>query len=675
MNKTINNGYFTVLESVSDGYFILNRDSSIYFVSPSYKELLGCTESDIDNLSIEHIDLTSSLYVLADDNTLPHTFMTKHLTFDKSELIVEVTCFYDTHYNDKIVCVVRDLTCFFTNKQNSEIIEKIFKNSNEAIAVTDNVGTVKLVNDNFTKISGYSIADIVGKNLKVLNSGRQSAEFYKYFWKDLKTDGNWSGEIWNKRKNGEIFPEWLNITNLRNDEGEITHYIAQFIDLTEKKEVEKRQKYQAYHDHLTLLPNRRLLFERLESLVQHSDEFSILFCDLDNFKNVNDSYGHSVGDEVLKAVSNRIQKHIRSTDTLARTGGDEFIIVIEGAKDNNAIDSITEQILSAFQQPFSSLYGDFYITCSIGVSHYPLDSINIRELISFADIAMYRVKNTGGNNVCFFDCDQKKLILHQIELENIIHEAVVKNQFEVWYQPQINSKTEQVYGLECLVRWRHPEHGLIGPDVFIPILEKNGLIKEVGLFVLKTGVSQYLQWKRDNVFSGRLAINASMRQFDGDVFINEIEHLLENSYLPPSALEIEVTESLFSDDAKNYIDKLNLIKDLGINIAIDDFGTGYSSLSRLKGLPINNLKIDKSFVDDITTNPESLSLINVLILLAKTFKLEVIAEGIESQEQAVLLSEVGCYNHQGYLYSKPKPADELTQWLVNYKVNPIRLSD
>ncbi|WP_440877123.1 EAL domain-containing protein [Thalassotalea sp. PLHSN55] len=671
--------YHKIIETLPAGFFMLKADGSLVQTNSNYLNMTGYTKKSLAQLTITDIEVGTDKYgnnaklLLSKINTghFECSYETRHRCADGKKISVEIKASYAPDICPYILVFIRDISLYKRAQSRITIVEKIFNNSTEAIVVTDPKGIIKLVNKAFTDISGYSAKEAIGKTPAILNSGRQDKAFYQAFWHALQTTGTWSGEIWNKRKNGEIYPEWLNIISVTNSHGEISHYISQFIDISELKKSQSKQLFQIYHDPLTLLPNRRLLFERLENLCKlnanYVSDFALIFCDIDRFKSVNDSLGHNVGDEVLKAVATRIQQALRGSDTIARSGGDEFIIVIEGAKDVNNIERIAAQILSLFETPFTTKHGDFHLTCSLGISQYPEDSTDVRELISFADLAMYKVKMAGGNNFCTFDKKQKDAVRHKIELENSIHTAIQEQHFEVWYQPQINCQTREVYGIECLLRWQHPEHGLIAPNLFIPIAEDTGLIKQIGLFVLKSACKQLRKWQINNYFNGVMAVNVSLRQFENNNLFEQVREVLTREMVAGSSLEIEVTESLFSNGDNATTEILHQLRTLDIKIAIDDFGTGYSSLSRLKQLPVNNLKIDKSFVDHITTSAEDVEIVKAILLMANSFGLDTIAEGVETIEQAEVLASLGCANHQGYLYSKPLPAEQFERWLLEYQ--------
>ncbi len=664
--------YQLLTELCTDGLCVISTNGKILEVNDTFCHLFGYQKQELINHSFNSlgisIDINTILHCTS-PCTACHQVHTQLIDKNgkKSSLTYKVQ--YEAKYEHIFIIISPN-----ANKQGSytstSIVEKIFNNSTEAIVVTDHKGVIILTNAKFSQITGYSSEEAIGNTPAMLKSGRHNRRFYKNFWRKLYTNGNWSGEIWNKRKNGNIYPEWLNISSIKKENGEISYFIAQFSDISAIKKSESMQRFYAYHDPLTLLPNRRLLFDRLEQLQvpENSPGFAVLFCDLDRFKSINDTLGHHVGDEVLKVVASKFRAALRDTDTIARSGGDEFIVVVEGQQEIQHIEQIATHILDQFNGPMKTKFGEFFISVSIGISKFPCDSRDIRELISFADIAMYQIKKTGGDNFAIFDSKQKQHILHQIELENTIHKAIENNELSVWYQPQVSAKTNQVYGVECLLRWQHSEHGFISPELFIPIAERNGLIKELGEFVLTTACHQLRQWRINNIFTGLIAINVSPRQFDRDNLIGQVKKILMETSVPAHCIELEVTESIFAKEDNFHISILEELRNLGVKIAIDDFGTGYSSLARLKQLPIDNLKIDKSFIDNLSTCEKDLSVVNALCLLSRSFDIDIIAEGVEHPHQAALLQKLGCFNHQGYLYGKPMPAEQFEQWITNFSL-------
>ncbi|TWX46551.1 sensor domain-containing protein [Colwellia hornerae] len=658
---------------IASGILTLNADYVLVAVNTQYLLMTGLDKNDLLGGSIDKIDKISADIIQHNNSNSTFGHFSSTLQRKDGGLIPVDVCFFSqpTDSKEQTLLFFKETNYNDITKSNISIIEQIFDHTNEAIIVTDNQGYIQTVNKGFSHITGYTQEEVWGKTPAILNSGKQDKYFYKQFWRKLINEGCWQGEIWNKRKNGEIYPEWLNISSIKDSHGHISNYICQFTDITSRKKSEEEMHFHAYHDTLTSLPNRHLLFEKLEHLFELHREtptcFAVLFCDLDRFKFINDSLGHEVGDELLKSVANRLNAKLRDNDIIARSGGDEFIVVVEGEKSLINLDKICEQILSLFDKPFQTKFGEFKTTISIGVSTFPLDSLDVRELISFADVAMMKVKKSGGNHYSLFDTKEKELIKQRMELDREIYQAIEKQQFEVWYQPQINADSGEVYGIECLLRWIHPEQGTISPALFIPIAEANGSIKELGYFVLKSACRQLRAWRISNLFTGVMAINVSLRQFDRNDLFAQVQKVLTEEMIPGSAIELEVTESLFSEDNNHHTPILVALRELGVKVAIDDFGTGYSSLQRLKSLPIDNVKIDKCFVDNIVDCPEDRAIVMALILLSKTFNVSLIAEGIETQDQADKLCELGCSNHQGFLYSKPLNASDFEKWLLAFK--------
>lgn len=668
-----NNYYETIIKSMGEGVFIINGNGQFIEANHHYSQMLGYTNSELLNLNIRDVELDSQFDSVTSSQEYAE-FESFHKTKRGCNVPLFVTVTKVIQDNELVfVACAQNLSFKKNTKMKMDVVKAIFNNASEAILVTDNKGVIKLINKAFTNITGYLIKEAVGKTPAILNSGLHDKDFYQTFWHAIKTQGKWSGEIWNKRKNGEVYPEWLNIISITDTSGEITHFISQFTDITEIKKSKKKALYQTYHDSLTDLPNRRLLFEHLATLCDkaslHSSHFFMFLCNLDRLKMINNSVGYDVGDEILKAVSLRLITKVEIATTIARSAGDEFTIIIEGETDEVNTAILAQKILNIFKYPFPTKYGDFYVSCSVGISKYPNDSQDINELLAFSGVALSKVKEQGGGGFGVFDADQKKDVLYKTELENIIYDSFKQGEFEVWYQPQLDSNLNEVYGIECLLRWRHPEYGIISPELFIPMAEQNGLIKKLGLFVFNTACKQLAKWRKVEVFNGVMAINVSGKQFIDSAFFNDIKNTINKYNIPGENIEVEVTESLFSEDDTSCIDTLIELQQLGVSIAIDDFGTGYSSLSRLKNLPIDNLKIDKSFVDNIAINEDDLSIIKAILMLARSFNLDLIAEGVELSEQAELLKSLGCFNHQGYLYSKPLTAEDFESWSEKYKNN------
>ena len=656
----------------------LQLDGTILEVNQYYLKMLNTTTDNTIGKNIKEFDLhlaEQGISIL--HNTTYGHYHSRLLTMDANTTPVEVVFFHRHDQTNVITLFIKNLSYLDEAKHALSFLSKMYREYKEAVLVTDASGYILCANDSFSEITGYSSQEVLGKTPAILKSGKQDKHFYRKFWQELINTGNWHGEIWNKRKNGEIFPEWLNVSCLKDDNDIITHYICQFNDITTLKKSIEEKKFHTYYDSLTCLPNRRLLFEKLAELQKSNAVkpayFAVLCCDLDRFKMINDTYGHHVGDELLKCIANRFERRLRDNDILARSGDDEFVVVIEGEESLKNIDKITAKLLTIFDRPFLTGHGQFKMSISIGISQFPVNSTDLRELISFADVAMQKVKRLGGNQYAIFDSSENQLVRQQHLLEQDIKVALSRQEFEVWYQPQINSITNQVYGVECLLRWKHYDHGIISPNIFIPILESNGMMKEVGDFVIETACMQVKKWQNKQKFNGIVAINVSLRQLDNESFVSTIENMLNKYQIEGSLIELEVTESLFSENNKYLIPTLHKLRALGIKLSIDDFGTGYSSLQRLKTLPVDNVKIDKCFIDNFVDSENDLSIINALILLSKTFKFGLVAEGIESKQQADCLNRLGCFNHQGFLYSKPLRINDFETLLDDHKVNHLHL--
>ncbi|MEJ6122135.1 EAL domain-containing protein [Vibrio sp. 2-Bac 85] len=656
----------------------LQLDGTILEVNQYYLKMLNTTTDNTIGKNIKEFDLHLAEQGISTlHNTTYGHYHSRLLTMNANTTPVEVVFFRRHDQTNVITLFIKNLSYLDEAKHALSFLSKMYREYKEAVLVTDASGYILCANDSFSEITGYSSQEVLGKTPAILKSGKQDKHFYRKFWQELVNTGSWHGEIWNKRKNGEVFPEWLNVSCLKDDNDIITHYICQFNDITTLKKSIEEKKFHTYYDSLTCLPNRRLLFEKLAELqksnVVKPAYFAVLCCDLDRFKMINDTYGHHVGDELLKCIANRFERRLRDNDILARSGDDEFVVVIEGEESLKNIDKITAKLLTIFDRPFLTGYGQFKMSISIGISQFPVNSTDLRELISFADVAMQKVKRLGGNQYAIFDSSEKQLVRQQHLLEQDIKVALSRQEFEVWYQPQINSITNQVYGVECLLRWKHYDHGIISPNIFIPILESNGMMKEVGDFVIETACMQVKKWQNKQKFNGIVAINVSLRQLDNEGFVSTIENILNKYQIEGCSIELEVTESLFSENNKYLIPTLHKLRALGIKLSIDDFGTGYSSLQRLKTLPVDNVKIDKCFIDNIVDSEKDLSIINALILLSKTFKFGLVAEGIESKQQADCLNRLGCFNHQGFLYSKPLRINDFETLLDDHKVNHLHL--
>ncbi len=544
-------------------------------------------------------------------------------------------------------------------EQRLRLSDKVFEYSAEAIMVTDPAGIILNVNPAFTWLTGYRPDEVIGRTPRVLASGRHDKLFYETLWGALLADGHWSGEIWDRRKDGSLYPKWIIINAIR-ESGRTTHYVALFYDISERKENEERINFLAHHDHLTGLPNRLMFKERMGQALVRADRagsrLALIFLDLDRFKNINDSLGHHIGDQLLIEVSRRLTASVRLSDTVARLGGDEFVVVVENIDSQNDAAQVAIKVHATLGQPFVIEGKTLHTPPSMGISLYPDDGRDVETLMKQADTAMYQVKAAGRNNWTFYTSRMNDEVQERIALESDLRLALERGEFELHYQPQWDLAVGRLFGWEALLRWRHPERGMISPERFIPIAEETGLILPVGDWVLATALNELRRWDDAGLERCCIAVNLSGRQFRQHLLGERIEALLAAAGLTPERLELEITESVLMEDADAASAILGRLKRHGVRIAIDDFGTGYSSLAYLKSFPINKLKIDRSFVRDIASDPNDAAIVSAIISMAHSMGLGTIAEGVESEEQKNFLLSRGCSEIQGYLLGKPMSA-------------------
>jgi diguanylate cyclase (GGDEF)-like protein/PAS domain S-box-containing protein len=551
----------------------------------------------------------------------------------------------------------------------SEIAKKVIENTNDGIIVTDSNGNILLANPAFEVVTGYSAEEVIGKNPKFLQSGLHNDEFYRKMWKEILTNGFWQGEIWNKRKDGELFAEWLTISSLKDSNGKITHYVAVFSDITEhKRNIEQLRKL-AHYDLLTGVPNRYLFTKRLESLIKtsrrYNQQFAILFLDLDRFKNVNDTLGHHAGDILLQKVAQRLKRILRKKDTIARIGGDEFIIILPNLKHIREAIQTAEVIIESLKASFSLNGQEVYISTSIGISFYPYDGEDIESLIRNADRAMYQAKKSGRNHFELYYNDLYINDKQTLKLENALRKALKRNEFVLYYQPQVSTRTKEICGIEALLRWKNPELGFVSPGEFIPLAEESGLINPISEWVLMQACEDLKKLHLDYPHL-KMSINISPIYFQQTEFVRNLQYTIERSNINARFLELELTESTIMPNAQQSIEQLVKLKQLGVKIAIDDFGTGFSSLSYLHRFPIDILKIDQSFIKNLSSYQDDASIVNAIITMAHNLRISVIAEGVETEKQFKFLQKQGCEYVQGYYIAKPLPLNELYEFLQDW---------
>jgi diguanylate cyclase (GGDEF)-like protein/PAS domain S-box-containing protein len=551
---------------------------------------------------------------------------------------------------------------------------KVFEYTTEGVILTDENANIIAVNPAFSEITGFSEKEVLGRNPRFLQSGRHDKAFYAAMWNSLKQQKTWQGEIWNRRKNGEVYPEWLNITTVQEAPEAEPQYVAVFSDITSIIQSQTQLEHLAHHDPLTDLPNRLLFEDRLEHAIANAKRekthLAVLFLDLDRFKNINDSLGHAVGDALLVQVAQRLRHLLRHNDTAARMGGDEFTILVENLVDPSYSAVIATKIQNQLKKPFEIFGRKLHITVSIGISLYPEDGRDVGNLTKNADAAMYQAKENGRNNYRFYTSELTQSAFERLLMETELRTAIKEGQLLLYYQPQFSILSGKMTGTEALLRWQHPRMGTIPPAQFVPLAEETGLIHEIGLWSLETVCRQTRSWSDKGLFNGRMAINLSVRQIMMTDLILRFEEIIDKTGCPPRQLQFEVTEGLFMRQKEISIPVLEVFKQLGLSIAIDDFGTGFSSLSYLKQLPIDKLKIDRTFIKDIPDNKDDVAITQAIIALGQNLGLEIIAEGVETEAQQNLLKIMGCQEVQGYLYGRPMPADVFEQKLINGHAHP-----
>jgi diguanylate cyclase (GGDEF)-like protein/PAS domain S-box-containing protein len=566
----------------------------------------------------------------------------------------------------------------FTERKLTEIELRIAATafeSQEGILIAGADRNILRVNSAFTKITGYNADEVVGKNPRLLNSGLHSTDFYSAIWNSIDETGAWQGEIWNKRKNGEIYLEYLTITTVKGSDGLLINYVASLSDITEGKLAAAQIEQLAFYDALTGLPNRRLMLDRLSHALSTSARSghrgAVLFLDLDYFKSLNDSLGHDVGDLLLKQVGTRLKQCVREGDTVARLGGDEYVVILEELS-NQEIEAarqtevIGNNILAELNKPYQLATYNYRCTSSMGITIFNSHDQTEEELLKHADIAMYQAKKEGRSMLKFFDPTMQQAIVARVSLENDLRSALENQEFKLYYQVQVDF-LQQPIGVEALIRWQHPERGLVSPFDFIPVLEETGLIQHVGKWVLNTACAQIRAWQNnEHMRQLTIAVNVSAKQFRQTDFVSSVKTALEFYNISPKLLKLELTESLLLENIEETIITMSELKELGIMFSLDDFGTGYSSLQYLKRLPLYQLKIDQSFVRDITVDNNDQAIIRTIIAMAHMLDLNVIAEGVETLEQQQMLLSHGCTHYQGYLFGKPMPIEQLEKSLQSW---------
>ena len=669
------------LETIPDMLFELGPDGQYYSVHSPKSELIPVPVNELIGKTIQ--DVLPEAAVATINRALKEADAQGYSRGEQFELDVplgrrwfELSIAKKSEHNDdnkRFFVLSRDIT----ERKSSELELKIAATAFEAqegIIVTDAKTNILRVNNAFAEITGYSAEESIGKTPNFLSSGKHDEKFYDAMWAAIKQHGVWEGEIWNRRKSGEIYLERLVITAVKDKNGNITNYVASLADITESKAASDEIKNLAFYDPLTQLPNRRLLIDRLQQALatsSHSGQIgALLFLDIDYFKVLNDTLGHNTGDLLLKMIAARLKSCVREADTIARIGGDEFVILIEnlGAEKLTAAsctEILAEKILNLIAQPYKLDSYDYPGSASIGATLFFDHEEGFEDILKQADIAMYQAKDCGRNAIRFFDIKMQEAVSARLNLERELRNAIDNNQFELYYQIQLNKEKAPI-GAEALIRWIHPELGTISPAQFIPLAEDTGLILPIGQWVLDTACAQLKKWqskKSTREFS--ISVNVSAKQFNQANFITQVHDTVVRHAIDPAFLNLELTESMLLESVEIMIDKMMELRKIGVRFELDDFGTGYSSLQYLKRLPLNQLKIDQSFIRDIAIDDNDKTLVRTIIAMAHNLGLKVIAEGVEDESQQQFLMDHDCDHFQGYLFGKPMPINMLEKHMKN----------
>jgi len=654
--------YHAVIETSGDGFWLTDSDGFILETNDTYAKLSGYSKEELVGMHISTLEaLEDSEQTAQHIETIIKTgsdlFETRHRKKSGAIWDVEISTSYTPSSGGRFSVFARDITERKRTQRELHLIAEVFRNTSEGIVITDPNGVIINVNDAYCKITGYRRDEMIGSTPGKLKSDRHDKSFYQRMWATLIKEGSWVGEIWDRRKNGEIYPKWLNINAIHDENGSLTHYVGTFSDISELKGIEHKLEKMAYFDPLTGLPNRSLFKDRLENEINNCRRFgqrcAVLFLDLDRFKLINDTLGHAIGDELLVEVSRRIETKVRSNDTIARMGGDEFTLLLSRIPNADAAAMVAQNIIHAMLEPICLRSEEIRVGASMGIAIYPEDGLNYETLMRHADTAMYEAKSSGRGQYHFFSDYMDKAAHEHLRLEHDLHRALDEEQFFLEFQPQIDASSGKTVRCEALIRWQHPKRDVMPPDMFIPFAEESGLIIPIGNWVIREVCRQIQLWREYDIAIPPVAINLSARQFRQEDLVKHITTILGSYQVPVELIEFEITETVAMENAESALRRLSALAEHGFSLAIDDFGTGYSSLSYLKTFPVNKLKLDRSFVRDIPTDSNDAAIASAVIQMANSLALEVVAEGVETAEQRDFLLARGCHIMQGYLFHPP----------------------
>ena len=658
------------------GVIALREDWRVKLWNPAAESIFGWKEDEVIGSTFPHFSepLKQSLAEIGQLDWCGEVIKGKeirHIRKDGTPVDVSVSLAPvrdDNGCAEGVMCIVEDISRRIRDAERLHLSAKIFDNTQEGILVTDAQGHIFTVNQAFVAMTGYSQQEAIGRKPNLLNSGRHDKAFYQEMWHTLAEKGQWRGEIWNRRKNGEIYPEWINISAIRDNEGKISHYVAIFSDITKVKENEERLQRLAHFDALTALPNRFLFQDHAElalaQAARSGKQVAVMFLDLDRFKTINDTLGHRAGDTLLIEVAQRLSGCLRVSDTLSRFGGDEFVVVLPDLDNAGAAASVANKFIDAFAHPFHIEGKEFHVTSSIGIAVYPQDGKKLEQLSRASDAAMYLAKEQGRNTYRFHQADGRhEAKSRRFHLESRLRQALKRGEMSVVYQPSVDVESGGMTGMEALLRWNHPELGDVAPAEFIPLAEEIGVILALGDWVLREACRQNKVWQDMGFDPMWVSVNLSPYQLRDRRLVETVRNALAETGLEGHWLEFELTEGALMHDIEESIVTLNALKQLGVRLSIDDFGTGYSSLAYLRRLPVDTLKIDRCLVADIAIDKNNAAISRAIVTLAHNLNLRVVAEGVESAAQFDILREFQCCDAQGFYFSRPLPPERISALL------------
>ncbi|WP_124949048.1 bifunctional diguanylate cyclase/phosphodiesterase [Sulfuriferula thiophila] len=673
--KTAAHQQLAILNNIPDMAWLKNAEGRYISVNEPFGALCGLTPDEL--VGKTDLDLWPESFAktyIQDDLKVVQTakgIKVEERLQNKQGLISWVETIKSPIFNEigKVIGttgIARDITERKQNEDQLRLLAKVFESSTEAIIIADAQRKIITVNAAFTLQTGYTLTEVAGTELILSSEVQSSPEFFQTIWKTTDVADHWQGEVWDHRKDGSLYPKWINIDVLRNNHEQITHYVTTFSDISERKEAEERIRFLAQHDILTGLPNRALFTSELTQAIANAKrqhhQLALFFIDLDHFKNINDSLGHHFGDLLLQEIAERLKSRLKDMDAICRQGGDEFILLLQDITSPDDVAHIAERLIEVLSTPVLLDSHEIAISASIGIALYPEDGDNGETLVKNADAAMYHAKQSGRDQYRFFVKALNDTVHERLTIESGLRKALERKEFELYYQPQINLISGEMIGVEALIRWHHPEFGMVPPVRFIPIAEDSGLIIPIGDWVLNEACRQAVAWQQAGLTELTMAVNLSAVQFRRGDVEKSINNALQASGLNPALLELELTESILIQDTEKMLATVQRLKSLGVKLSIDDFGTGYSSLSYLKRFNVDKLKIDQSFIRNMVNDPSDAAIVHAIIQMARSLNLKTIAEGVEEQNMLEALQLHQCHEAQGYYFARPMPADELARY-------------